>query len=118
MYTCGVKTNITVLLALGFASVAVAAPTAAAGKTIYTANCAACHGAKGQGVTGLGLPLKTATAWKYDMFKRALLEGKNAKGVAMKPTMPKWTNGFAPNTGKKPTDDQMKSLQMYIKTLK
>lgn len=105
-----------VLAALCLASVSMAAPTAAAGKAIYAANCAGCHGAKAQG--GIGPNLKEAGGWKYDLFKRALLQGKDDHGVALKAPMPKWTNGFAPNTGKAPTDDQMKSLQLFLKTVK
>lgn len=102
--------------ALGLLATAAATPSAATGKTIYAANCAACHGPAGKGVTNLGVNLKEAAGWKYDLFKRALLQGKDDKGVALKAIMPKWTNGFAPNTGKKPTDDQMKSIQMFLKT--
>lgn len=105
------------LLALtSLTSVALAAPTAAAGKAIFTANCAGCHGANAKGA--IGPNLKDATAWKYDLFKRALLQGKDDKGVALKAMMPKFTGGFAPNTGKAPSDDQMKSVQMYLKSLK
>lgn len=101
------------VLLLGLTSIASAAPTAAAGKTIFTANCAGCHGPSAKG--GIGPNLKDAAGWKYDLFKRALLQGKDDKGVALKAMMPKFTQGFAPNTGKAPTDDQLKSLQLYLK---
>ena len=79
---------------------------AAAGKKLYDTSCAGCHGQKAQG--GLGVNLKDASTWKYDLFKRALKQGKDDKGVALKPIMPKFPQL---------TDDQMKSLQMHIKAV-
>ena len=91
---------------LSLLTVATAAPSAAAGKKLYESTCAGCHGQKGQG--GIGMSLKDASKWKYDLFKRALKQGKDDKGVALKPMMPKFP---------KLTDDQMKSLQMHLKAV-
>ncbi len=88
---------------------------AKAGKVIYAANCQGCHGDKGQGGVGAKLAGEVGT-WKFDLFKRALLQGKDDKGVALKAPMPNFTTvGFA---GKKPTDVQLMNLHAYIKTLK
>ncbi|WP_022801630.1 c-type cytochrome [Deinococcus ficus] len=103
-------------LGLSLLTVASAAPSAAAGKALYTANCAGCHGANAKGVVGPSL--KLAATWTPAQFKTALVIGKTPKGVTLKPMMPRFTKGFAPKTGKAPTDDQIRSLQLYIKSLK
>jgi mono/diheme cytochrome c family protein len=104
------------LTALALASVAVAAPSVASGKGIYTANCAGCHGAKAQG--SVGPNLHEAAGWTAALFNRALLQSKDDKGVALKPPMPNWSKGFAPHVGRAPTKDEMASIQRYIRTLK
>lgn len=87
------------------ASSASAAPSTAAGKAAFATNCAGCHGPAGKGA--LGPNLHEASGWKYDLFKRALKQGKDDKGVQLKAMMPKWPQL---------TDDQMKSIQMFLKT--
>jgi mono/diheme cytochrome c family protein len=88
---------------------------AKAGKAIYTSTCQGCHGDKGQGGVGAKLAGEVGT-WKFDIFKRALLQGKDDKGVALKAPMPNFTTvGFA---GKKPTDKQLMDLHAYLKTFK
>lgn len=89
-----------------FLTVASAAPTVAAGKKLYDTSCAGCHGQKAKG--GIGPSLKDASKWKPDLFKRALKQGKDDKGVALKAMMPKFP---------KLTDDEMKSLQMHLKAV-
>lgn len=85
------------------------------GKVIYTSICQGCHGNKGQGGVGAKLAGEVGT-WKFDLFKRALLQGKDDKGVMLKAPMPNFSIvGFA---GKKPTDAQLMNLHAYIKTLK
>lgn len=86
-------------------SFAAAAPSAAAGAKLFGTSCAGCHGAKAQG--GVGPSLKDAAGWKYDLFKRALQQSKDDKGVALKATMMKFP---------KLKDDEMKSIQMFLKT--
>lgn len=82
-------------------------------KALFATNCAGCHGAKAGG--GVGPSLKDSAAWKYDLFKRAVLNGVDDKGKALKPMMPHFAQtGFG---GKKPTDAQLKALQDYIKTV-
>lgn len=78
---------------------------AAAGAKVFATNCAACHGPKGHG--GIGPNLKDAAGWKDDLFKRALKQGIDDKGVALKPLMPKWPQL---------TEAQMQGLQAYLKT--
>lgn len=92
--------------ALSLLTIASAAPTAAAGKKLYDSTCAGCHGPKAQG--GIGPSLKNTASWKYDLFKRALKQSKDDKGVALKPMMPKFPAL---------TDDQMKSIQMHLKAV-
>ncbi|WP_135229352.1 c-type cytochrome [Deinococcus fonticola] len=92
--------------ALSFLTFASAAPSAAAGKKVFDANCAACHGDKAQGA--IGPSLKDASKWKYDLFKRALKQGKDDKGVPLKAMMPKFP---------KLSDADMKSLQLHLKAV-
>jgi cytochrome c oxidase cbb3-type subunit 3 len=47
------------------AATGVQAAAVAAGRDIFTANCAACHGDEGKGQTDLGAPDLTDTAWIY-----------------------------------------------------
>lgn len=90
-------------------SLASATPSAAAGAKLFASNCAGCHGAKAQGNAAIKAPnLKDAAGWKYDLFKRALQELKDDKGVALKAPMMKFPQL---------KDDDMKSLQAYIKSV-
>jgi hypothetical protein len=66
------------LLLLSVPALALAVPGVAGGPTIYKANCAACHGAKGKG--GIGPALSDASKWSYALFSRALLKGTDDYG--------------------------------------
>lgn len=79
------------------------APTGA--REIYATNCAACHGAKREGVTNLGpalTPQRLASASEA-MLKATIASGKT--GTAM----PSWSS--------KLTDAQIDSLVQFIKTV-
>ncbi len=104
------------LLGLGMVLLSLSAQVEAAaadGKAIFEGNCAGCHGPQAKGAVGPSL--KNAANWKYDLFKRAVLMGKDSQGKALKPPMPLFGQvGFS---GKKPTDTQLKALQTYLKTI-
>ncbi len=87
------------------------------GATIYTANCAGCHGAKAQG--NIGPNLHEAAHWSGAIFARAMLKDVDDKGVALKAPMPNWGKiGFMGDKGKAPTATEIANLQGYLKTLK
>ena len=94
-----------------------AAVNVKSGAMIYTANCAGCHGAKAQG--NVGPELHEAAGWSAAIFRRALLNYVDDKGVALKAPMPNWgKTGFKGDKGKAPTTAELTNLQAYLKTLK
>lgn len=98
-------------------SPALAASSPSGGAANYKANCAVCHGAKGQG--GIGPALNDSATWSYALFSRALLKGLDDHGKALKAPMPTFGKvGFASAPKKAPTAGQIKSLQAYLKALK
>jgi len=102
---------------VGIFSSALAAPDAKAGKAIYTANCVGCHGNVGQGKVGPVLAGEVA-GWKAALFKWAMLQSLDDKGVMLKSPMPVWGKIGFNHTGKAPTDAQITNLQAYLKTFK
>lgn len=56
---------------------------AAAGKAHFEANCAACHGADGKGMTAMGAPNLTDKVWLYGGSEKAIIESivKGRNGV-------------------------------------
>lgn len=101
----GMKNWILAVSALSLLTLASAAPSAAAGKKLFDGSCAGCHGAKAQG--GIGPSLKDAGTWKPELFKRALKQGKDDKGVQLKAMMPKFPQL---------TDKQILDIQTFIKS--
>ena len=87
-----------------------------AGKRLYVDNCRRCHGAVGQG--GIGKKLAgDAAYWDFDVFERTVLTGIDDEGHEMKTEMPRWgTTGFAEPAGVKPSDDDLKNIQAYLRT--
>ena len=76
-------------------------------------------GLRAAGAGMVGPNLKEAAGWSYVLFKRAMLQGKDDKGVVFKAPMPVWGKvGFAGDHGKAPTDAELKALQAYLNTLK
>ncbi|WP_425147444.1 c-type cytochrome [Deinococcus sp.] len=105
------------ILALLLTGSTLAAANLKHGMTIYSANCASCHGAKAQG--GVGPSLHEASGWTPALFQRALLKYVDDKGVPLKAPMPNWGKvGFAGDHGKPPTISELTDLQAYLKTLK
>ncbi|MGC8492273.1 MAG: c-type cytochrome [Syntrophobacteraceae bacterium] len=99
-----------VCLGIGYAALARAAdPSAATGKTLYTANCTICHGAdgKGQGPAAMSLTPKpqdftSKQFWQTPNIDTAVLDQiKNGKGQ-----MPAF-----PNLSK----DEDQSILLYLK---
>ncbi|MFN8509560.1 MAG: cytochrome c [Deinococcaceae bacterium] len=92
-------------------------PNATLGKAIYTQNCMGCHGDKGQG--GVGPKLAGgASKWKVEVFTKAMLEGKNPKGMAFKAPMPNFSKiGFG-GSGKAPSSADLANLFAHIRTFK
>jgi len=86
-----------------------------AGKTLFTSNCLACHGANGQG--GVGKKLAgDAAYWDFDVFKRTVMTGIDDEGKQMK-IMPVFgKTGFLNPKGVAPTDADLKNIQAYLKT--
>lgn len=80
---------------------------AKAGKTLFQANCAMCHGAQAEGKVGPVLKGEVA-GWKFDLFKRALTKGIDDAGKKLNPPMKQF----------KFTDQQMANIQAYLKSLK
>lgn len=99
-------------------SLASAAGNAAAGKTLYTADCAVCHLASGAGGVKLGAytsaDLRAPALEKMygNSDKRladAILNGKDEEGKDMAPLMPRWKGQLSPML----VDDVI----AYLKTL-
>jgi cytochrome c oxidase cbb3-type subunit 3 len=78
----------------------------AAGKAIYAANCAICHGETGKGKRDLGAPDLTDAIWLYGSGKDVIIDGLwNGRGGVM----PAWIGRLDEST--------IKSLTVYVHTL-
>ncbi|AAQ60531.1 MULTISPECIES: c-type cytochrome [Chromobacterium] len=87
------------------------------GKALYQQNCAVCHGAHAQGKTGPRLA-GDASKWRKQLFERAVLEGVDDEGKALKAPMPHWGNSsLKEDHGKPPTKEEVDAIQAYLKTL-
>ena len=104
------------VLAFGLSIGLVHAEDIELGKTLYVANCQKCHGAKAQG--GVGAKLAgDATKWDFDVFKNAVLNGRDDENRQLKKPMPLFgTVGFQDPAGKIPEDADLKNIFAYIKT--
>jgi mono/diheme cytochrome c family protein len=105
---------------LGLAALPVLAqpPSAAAGKTLYAANCASCHGSDGHGGMHIGSSvaadlraphLENLYHRKDALIVRAILEGKDQSGGQLDAPMPRWAGKLSQ------TDAQ--NLTAYLHTL-
>jgi cytochrome c len=109
-----VLTSLAVAALLACTQAAVAQDVAA-GKKLFTDNCAPCHGAMGQG--GMGKKLAgDAAYWDFPIFQRTVMTGVDDEGKQMQ-NMPVFgTTGFMDPKGVTPTDTDLKNIQAYLKT--
>ena len=88
----------------------------AVGQTLFTNTCAACHGAQGQGVPGLGKDM-TASQFIADKTDQELIDFIK---VGRDPSDPLNTTGVAmPPRGGNPSlsDDDLQNIVSYIRSL-
>jgi mono/diheme cytochrome c family protein len=97
-----------------------------AGGDLFNDNCAICHGAKGEGYAKKAVPngavqikklAGDSAYWEFAVFKKAVVDGKDDHDHPMK-VMPVFgkTGLFEP-PGQMLTDDDLKNIQAYMKTL-
>ncbi|HTS40330.1 MAG TPA: cytochrome-c oxidase, cbb3-type subunit III [Xanthobacteraceae bacterium] len=78
----------------------------AAGKAVYVANCAICHGENGKGKRELGAPNLTDAIWLYGPSREVIIDGLwNGRGGIM----PAWSGRLG--------DSTIKALTVYVHTL-
>jgi cytochrome c oxidase cbb3-type subunit 3 len=78
----------------------------AAGKAVYAANCAVCHGESGKGKRELGAPNLTDAIWLYGPGREVIIDGLwNGRGSVM----PAWVDRLDEST--------IKALTVYVHTL-
>jgi cytochrome c oxidase cbb3-type subunit 3 len=77
-----------------------------AGKELYAANCAACHGEAGKGNRELGAPDLTDAIWLFGSSRTAMIETVTNGRASV---MPAWTGRLDPVT--------IKSLTVYVHSL-
>jgi cytochrome c oxidase cbb3-type subunit 3 len=78
----------------------------AAGQSIFTQNCAPCHGADGKGNAELGAPNLRTQVWLYGASKAAIMERIQNGGGGV---MPAWASRLDPTT--------IKALAVYVHAL-
>ncbi|WP_284179564.1 cytochrome-c oxidase, cbb3-type subunit III [Rhabdaerophilum sp. SD176] len=78
----------------------------AAGKAVYDANCAACHGEAGKGNREVGAPDLTDAIWLYGSSREAMIESVHNGRAGI---MPAWSSRLDPVT--------IKALTVYVHSL-
>ena len=78
----------------------------AAGKKLFAANCAACHGEQGKGNQEVGAPNLTDKVWLYGGDRASIIERITIGGGGV---MPSWGNRLDKAT--------IKSLTVYVHSL-
>ncbi len=76
------------------------------GAAIYEANCAGCHGEKGEGMREMGAPRLSDQIWLYGDTKEAVMQQINKPRMG---SMPAWHARLG--------DDAVKMLAVYVHTL-
>jgi mono/diheme cytochrome c family protein len=88
------------------------------GKTIFTENCASCHGDNAKGGSGPNL-VDDASKWSRKLFQRAVLSGVDDNGKPLKSAMPHWKEvGFHNALGKPPSLAEINAIQDYLRKIK
>lgn len=92
------------------------------GKKLFDENCAKCHGETGKGGTkeikGPRL-VGDASKWNAKTFARAVLDGKDDEGRALKGAMPHWKDAsFQSDHGTAPTKEEVESIHKYLRSVK
>jgi mono/diheme cytochrome c family protein len=111
------------VLALG--TVPALADDTQAAADLYNDNCAICHGNKGEGYAKEVVPngavrikklAGDSAYWDFAVFKQAVIDGKDDHNKPMR-VMPVFgkTGLFEP-PGQPLTDDQLKSIQVYMQS--
>lgn len=102
------------------------AADAAAGKDLYSDNCAICHGNKGEGYDKSVVPdgavrikklAGDSAYWDLAVFKKAVLQGLDDHDKPMR-VMPVFgKTGFYEPPGQPVTDADVENIQAYMQTL-
>ena len=78
----------------------------AAGKAVFAANCAICHGPDGKGKRDIGAPNLTDAIWLYGPGREVIIDGVwNGRGGIM----PAWSGRL--------DDSTIKALAVFVHTL-
>lgn len=110
------KRQMLLVSALWVSVSALAAPLG--GKALFQENCAACHGATGQGGSAPKL-VGDASKWSAKLFERAVLTGVDDAGKKLEAPMPHWQNGsFQSDQGKAPTSKEVTAIYRYLHAMK
>lgn len=78
-------------------------------------------GHEGSGMMGLQAPklVGDASAWKPELFQRAVLEGIDDEGHPLSRVMPHWgSSSFRTDHGKPPTREEIDAIQHYLQAQK
>ena len=78
----------------------------AAGATLYTDNCEACHGPEGTGIAELGAPNLADPIWLYGGDRASVIESISNSRAGV---MPAWVDRLSPVT--------IKELAVYVHSL-
>jgi cytochrome c oxidase cbb3-type subunit 3 len=76
------------------------------GTAIFEENCAACHGAQGEGIADVGSPALSNAIWLYGGDKASIVE-----------TVTNARRGVMPAWGRRLDDATLKQLAVYVHSL-
>jgi len=89
------------------------------GRALFETNCAACHGAAGEGTAIAPKLAGDSSHWSAALFRRAVLTGVDDKGKALKAPMPHWqSSSFTDDDGKPPTKQEIDAIQHFLRKIK
>lgn len=88
------------------------------GSLLYGVNCFQCHGTDGSGgiapkLTGPG----NAASWDFERFRAAVLAGYGEQNRPLNEIMPHFGYVKIAPSGRLPTDDEMRAIQNYLKSV-